>query len=61
MINCQKKFFQIRTHFFLVILTEIFILKTTMYVSQVGIHLHNKNTKKKGKKTLLLSLRSILR
>jgi hypothetical protein len=31
-LNCQNIFFQIRTHtFFLVILIEIFILKTTMY------------------------------
>jgi hypothetical protein len=32
-VNCQKKFFQMGLHifFFLVILIEIFILKTTMY------------------------------
>jgi hypothetical protein len=30
-LNCKKKFSNANTYFFLVILIEIFILKTTMY------------------------------
>jgi uncharacterized membrane protein len=47
MVNCHNIFFSnANTYFFLAILIEIFILKTTMYHKY---NLHNKNTKKKLK------------
>jgi hypothetical protein len=53
-VNCQNIFFQMRLHiFFLVILIEIFILKTTMYHKYT---LKCQKFTKKSKKTLLSSM-----
>jgi hypothetical protein len=54
-VNCQNIFFQMGLHnFYLVILIEILILKTTMYHKYTLKY--QKFTKKKCKKTLLSSM-----
>jgi hypothetical protein len=54
-VNCQKFFFQMGLHiFFLVILIEIFILKTTVYHKYTLKY--QKFTKKKCKETLISSM-----
>jgi hypothetical protein len=53
-LNCPKKFFQMGTHFFLVILIEISILKTTMYQKYTFTYLPKIQKKSKKKKTVII-------